>query len=102
MSAAFSGLWHVKEQDFEIGAYYLEKELLSVMVYAWKTVINLLVSLSLRGKWVHSLFKKINSKPLSIRVLSAEAFVFGAGFGFFHFLFSFSKAILGGVSKVKY
>lgn len=56
MSAAFSGLWRVIEQDFEIGAYYLEKELLTVMVYAWKTVINLHISLSLRGKRVHFLY----------------------------------------------
>lgn len=56
MSAAFSGLWQVIEQDFEIGAYYLGKELLSIMVYAWKTVINLHVSLSLREKWVHFFF----------------------------------------------
>lgn len=70
MSAALSGLWHVIEQDFEIGASCLEKELLSVTVYAWKTVINLHVSLSLRGKWVHFLYKKKNSKPLSISVVS--------------------------------
>lgn len=70
MSAAFSGLWRVIEQDFEIGAYYLEKELLTLMVYAWKTVINLHISLSLRGERVHFLYKKINSKCLSISVVS--------------------------------
>lgn len=87
MSAAFSGLWQVIEQDFEIGAYYLGKELLSFMVYAWKTVINLYVSLSLRGKWVHFLFKKINSQPLSISVVSRSFCLWSWVWVFFIFTF---------------